>query len=317
MAEARLAAKFNREGFPVVDHYTYAMVGDGCLMEGISHEACSMAGSLGLSKLVVLYDDNEITIEGSTDITFREDVPARFRAYGWNVIDVAGGQLTGVRSPRRSRPRSAATRPTLIVCHTTIGFGLPQGGQGLLPRRAPGRGERAGAAQEEPGLARKRALHPARGGLRHAAAEVDFARSRRPRPSGTRCLKAYCAAYPELAEPSGRSGSAKSPSTTLRARRGLLGASSARPWPPARPAASCLTTSGRKLPNLFGGSADLGPSNKTIMKGAGDFSARGLFGQQPALRRPRARDGRHLQRHLPARRPAPLLPRPSSSSATT
>ncbi|WP_417046232.1 thiamine pyrophosphate-dependent enzyme, partial [Enorma massiliensis] len=91
MAEKHLAAKFNREGFNVVDHYTYCILGDGCMMEGISHEACSLAGTLKLNKLIALYDDNEISIEGNTDIAFREDVPARFRAYGWNVIDVKNG----------------------------------------------------------------------------------------------------------------------------------------------------------------------------------------------------------------------------------
>ena len=91
MAEKHLAAKFNREGFNVVDHYTWCILGDGCMMEGISHEACSLAGTLKLNKLIAVYDDNEISIEGSTDLAFREDVPARFRAYGWNVIDVKEG----------------------------------------------------------------------------------------------------------------------------------------------------------------------------------------------------------------------------------
>ena len=91
LAESYLAAHFNREGYKIVDHNTFAIMGDGCLMEGISHEAASLAGTLKLNKLIALYDDNEISIEGDTDIAFREDVPARFRAYGWNVIDVANG----------------------------------------------------------------------------------------------------------------------------------------------------------------------------------------------------------------------------------
>ncbi|MBQ3668463.1 MAG: transketolase, partial [Clostridia bacterium] len=85
LAESYLAAKFNRRGYNIVDHNTYVILGDGCMMEGLSHEACSLAGTLKLNKLIALYDDNEISIEGNTDIAFREDVPARFRAYGWNV----------------------------------------------------------------------------------------------------------------------------------------------------------------------------------------------------------------------------------------
>ena len=91
IAETMLAAKFNREGYPLVDHYTYCFCGDGCMMEGISSEAASLAGTLKLGKLILLYDDNEISIEGDTDIAFREDVGARFSAYGWQVLKVADG----------------------------------------------------------------------------------------------------------------------------------------------------------------------------------------------------------------------------------
>jgi transketolase len=91
MAEAHLAAKFNKPDCTVVDHYTYAILGDGCNMEGVSGEACSLAGHLGLGKLIALYDDNHISIDGSTDISFTEDVGKRFEAYGWHVIHVADG----------------------------------------------------------------------------------------------------------------------------------------------------------------------------------------------------------------------------------
>ena len=127
IAEAHLAAKFNRPGYPVIDHYTYCILGDGCMMEGISGEACSLAGTLKLNKLIALYDDNEISIEGDTNIAFREDVPARYRAYGWNVIDVRDGNCwKQVADAIELAKHSDA--PTLIDCHTSIGFGSPRAG---------------------------------------------------------------------------------------------------------------------------------------------------------------------------------------------
>ncbi|HHS96370.1 MAG TPA: transketolase, partial [Chloroflexi bacterium] len=124
IAERFLAATFNRPGFPIFDHYTYAIVSDGDLMEGISHEAASLAGHLGLGKLIYLYDDNDISIEGSTDITFTEDVAARFRAYGWHVQTVDGYDLAAVEAAIRAA-RAETDRPSLIICRTHIGYGSP------------------------------------------------------------------------------------------------------------------------------------------------------------------------------------------------
>jgi len=124
IAERFLAATFNRPGFPIFDHYTYAIVSDGDLMEGISHEAASLAGHLGLGKLVYLYDDNDISIEGSTDITFTEDVAARFRAYGWHVQRVDGYDLKAIAAAIRAARRETA-RPSLIICRTHIAYGSP------------------------------------------------------------------------------------------------------------------------------------------------------------------------------------------------
>lgn len=129
LAETLLAAEFNRPGFDVVDHYTYAFVGDGCLMEGISHEACSLAGTLELSKLIVLYDDNGISIDGHVEGWFRDDTPKRFEAYGWNVIrSVDGHDVDAVDAAIGAAKLSK--RPTLICCKTVIGKGSPnlQGG---------------------------------------------------------------------------------------------------------------------------------------------------------------------------------------------
>jgi transketolase len=124
LAERMLAAEFNRPGFPIVDHYTYAIVSDGDLMEGISHEAASIAGHLGLGKLVYLYDDNQITIEGNTALTFSENVSQRFQAYGWHVQAVDGHDRAAV-ADAISRAQAEAARPSIIICRTHIAYGSP------------------------------------------------------------------------------------------------------------------------------------------------------------------------------------------------
>ena len=129
IAEAHLAATFNREGFPIVDHYTYALCGDGCMQEGIEYEAASLAGTLKLGKLIVFYDDNEITIEGNTDVAFTEDVAARHKAQGWQVIDVKDGNDVNAIRKAIKKAKAETSKPSLIVSPC---------GQPRLPRRASG-----------------------------------------------------------------------------------------------------------------------------------------------------------------------------------
>lgn len=126
IAEANLAATFNKEGFPVFDNYVYALCGDGCLEEGISHESASLAGHLGLGHLIILYDDNHITIDGRTDIAFTEDVLKRYEAYGWDVSRVEDGNHD-VEAIRKAveHAKSVTDKPSLIAVKTTIGFGAP------------------------------------------------------------------------------------------------------------------------------------------------------------------------------------------------
>ena len=188
MAEKHLAAKFNREGFNVVDHYTYCILGDGCMMEGISHEACSLAGTLKLNKLIALYDDNEISIEGNTDIAFREDVPARFRAYGWNVIDVKDGNcFEQVRRRHHVWPR-IRDKPNLIVCHTAIGYGSPKAGHGQRSRRTSGRREPRPPTKKNLGWPCDRALRRARLRFTSRPREALEAAPRPPKRPGTSML---------------------------------------------------------------------------------------------------------------------------------
>src|SRR5207245_4123496 len=123
--ERLLGAQFNRPGFDVVDHYTYAFCGDGCLMEGVSHEACSLAGTLGLGKLIVLYDDNGISIDGEVSGWFTDNTPQRFSGYGWHVVPNVDGLDAGAVSRAIQASRAARDRPSLICCKTIIGYGAP------------------------------------------------------------------------------------------------------------------------------------------------------------------------------------------------
>ena len=125
IAEKSLAAQFNQPGFDIVDHYTYAFMGDGCLMEGVSHEACSLAGTLGLGKLIAFWDDNGISIDGEVEGWFTDDTPARFKSYGWQVIEAIDGHDPEQISAAIKTAQANTTQPTLICCKTVIGFGSP------------------------------------------------------------------------------------------------------------------------------------------------------------------------------------------------
>merc|ERR1712159_723006 len=125
LAEKVLAAQFNKDGHTIVDHHTYAFLGDGCLMEGISHETCSLAGTLGLGKLIAFWDDNGISIDGEVEGWFTDDTPARFKSYGWEVIDGVDGHDAEQVKAAIEKAQANTAQPTLICCKTTIGFGSP------------------------------------------------------------------------------------------------------------------------------------------------------------------------------------------------
>ena len=128
IAEKALAAHFNRTGLDIVDHHTYVFLGDGCMMEGISHESCSLAGTLGLGKLIAMYDDNNISIDGEVEGWFTDNTPGRFQAYGWHVIADVDGHDSGAVKAAIEQARSVTDKPSLICCKTTIGFGSPNKG---------------------------------------------------------------------------------------------------------------------------------------------------------------------------------------------
>ena len=267
MAEAYLAKKFNRPGFPVVDHYTYVLSGDGCMMEGVSSEAASLAGTLGLGKLIVLYDSNSITIEGSTDIAFREDTAKRFEAYGWQTLKVEDGTNIADIEAAIKAAKAETTRPTLIVVKTLIGHGSPRQGQ------ASAHGEPLGAdnikaAKVNLGWEYEEEFHVPAEVREHVAQLME--NGKKLEDEWNEMLKAYKKEFPELAAEwddwKDRNYSAE-----------LLDNSSF--WTYDSKADATRNSSGIVLnklagliPNLIGGSADLAPSNKSNMKGRGDFS---------------------------------------------
>src|SRR5690554_3095546 len=148
IAEKVLAAQFNRDEHNIVDHHTYVFLGDGCLMEGISHEACSLAGTLGLGKLITFWDDNGISIDGKTEGWFTDDTPARFRAYGWHVVENVDGHDPESIKAAIDAARAERERPSLICCKTTIGWGAPTKQGTAATHGAPLGPEEAAAARK-------------------------------------------------------------------------------------------------------------------------------------------------------------------------
>jgi len=266
IAQRFLAAHFNKPGFPIFDHYIYAVVSDGELMEGLSHEAASLAGHLGLGRLIYLYDDNDISIEGSTDITFTENVPARFRAYNWHVQEVDGYDLDGIASAIRAA-QEETERPSLIVCRTHIGYGSPN-----KQDSAASHGEPLG--EEEVRLTKDALGWPAE--ARFLVPDEALEVFRRAVEQGQSAeaqwretFERYRAAYPEEAACLDELWSGEIPDEW----KEKLPAFAPKDGPLATRTASgaVLNAIAPVLPTLIGGSADLGPSNKTLLKGYGDF----------------------------------------------
>lgn len=271
MAEAHLAAKFNRPDFPIVDHYTYAICGDGCMMEGISSEAASLAGTLGLGKLILLYDDNDISIEGNTNIAMREDVPARFAAYGWHVQKVQDGndadQIAAAVEAAKQDPR-----PSLIVVPTTIGYGCPAKAGKASAHGEPLGAENLAATKAFLGMSEE-SFHVDAEVYAHAAEKVEAGAA--DEQAWNDLFARYAQAYPDLAKEWDLWHADKLPFDFE---------SDADLWSFDGPAATRATSGtvlnklAKRVPNFFGGSADLAPSNKSDIKGAGDFSKENYAG---------------------------------------
>ena len=277
LAERRLAAEFNRPGHDIVDHHTYVFVGDGCLMEGVSHEACSLAGTLGLGKLIALYDDNGISIDGQVRGWFTDDTPGRFEAYGWQVIrGVDGHDADAVRAAIETA-RAETARPSLICCRTVIGFGAPSKAGKASSHGAPlGADEIAGARAalgwshgpfEIPVEIYQAWDARARGAARQADWQARFER--------------YAAAHPQLAGEFTRRMAGELPADFEQQAQAIA----LRFQQEAKDVASrqasqlALDAFGPLLPELLGGSADLTESNLTHWKGAQALDAAQPAGQ--------------------------------------
>jgi transketolase len=265
-AEKLLGTEFNRPGFNIVDHYTYAFCGDGCLMEGISHEACSFAGTLGLGKLIVCYDDNGISIDGKVVGWFTDDTPKRFAAYGWHVVPAVDGLNGEAVSDAIQAARAEKDRPSLICCKTIIGYGAPHK-QGTAEAHGEALGvEEVAAARVALGWPYPPFVVPD-----EIRAAWDHHSQGAALESGWRELFArYASAFPEVAREFERRMRGDLPGNWQDTKAQALQAAQKQTAPQATRASSqaALNVLGPALPELLGGSADLTQSNSTLFKGA-------------------------------------------------
>lgn len=275
MAEAHLAAKYNREGFNIVDHYSYALVGDGDLMEGISHEAASLAGHLGLGKLIVLYDSNDISLDGDLDKSFSEQVQKRFESYNWQVIRVEDGNDVDEIANAIKEAKANKDQPTLIEVKTVIGFGSPNKAGSNTSHGAP-------LGKDEVLLTKQTYKWDHEEFFVPEEVYADFEEKvikngKDQEEKWNKLFAEYKEAYPELAQ------------EFETAQKGELPEGWDKDLPVFTPGEDTLATrasSGKVLnaiaktvPNLFGGSADLASSNNTRMEEDEDFDKTNYAGR--------------------------------------
>ncbi|CEE02957.1 Transketolase [Caldibacillus thermoamylovorans] len=274
MAEAHLASVYNKTDFPIVDHYTYALVGDGCLMEGVSHEAASLAGHLGLGKLIVLYDSNDISLDGDLDKSFSENVAQRFAAYGWQVLRVDdGNDVNEIRSALK-KAKENTTQPTLIEVKTVIGYGSPNKAGSSASHGSP-------LGEEEIKLTKQNYNWDYEPFYVPEVVYEDFRekigkKGEQAEKAWEELFNKYKEAYPEEAKSFKRAINGELPENWVEA------------LPTYEPGTSFATrdSSGQVLnaiakavPNFIGGSADLASSNKTMINGAADLSKENFAGR--------------------------------------
>jgi transketolase len=276
LAEKTLAAQFNREGHEIVDHYTYTFAGDGCLMEGISHEVCSLAGTLGLGKLILFYDDNGISIDGEVEGWFSDDTPKRFEAYNWQVIPNVDGHDANAIAAAIESAKANSDQPTIICCKTVIGFGSPN---------KEGKEDCHGAPLGEDEIIATRAKL----GWTHGAFEIpdDIAAAWDAKKAGASLeaswdeqFAAYQTAHSELAGEFIRRLSGELPTGFAdRAQTYIEQCQSGAATIASRKASqNSLNTFGPLLPELLGGSADLAASNLTLWEGCKGIEAKDARG---------------------------------------
>ncbi|MEW8236908.1 MAG: transketolase [Candidatus Thiodiazotropha taylori] len=266
LAEKTLAAQFNKPGHEIVDHYTYVFLGDGCMMEGISHEACSLAGTLGLGKLVAFWDDNGISIDGETEGWFTDDTPARFESYGWQVIRDVDGHDADAINQAIEAAKADGDKPSLICCKTTIGFGSPNLAGSHDCHGAPLGADEIVATREKLGWEHDAFVIPeeiyAGWSAKASGAEAES--------SWNDKFSAYQSAFPELAAEFNRRMSGDLPDNWEAEAAKFIAEVNEKAESPATRKASqnALNGYGPLLPEFLGGSADLTPSNLTAWSGS-------------------------------------------------
>ncbi|MBB5211276.1 transketolase [Microbulbifer hydrolyticus] len=271
LAEKVLAAQFNREGYELVDHHTYCFLGDGCLMEGISHEACSLAGTLGLGKLVAFYDDNGISIDGEVEGWFTDDTPKRFESYGWHVIPNVDGHDPAAIKAAIEEARAETSKPTIICCKTVIGFGSPNKQGREECHGAPLGDEEIALVREtlgwkyEPFVIPEELYHAWDGRAKGGEQEDEW----------NDIFEDYKEAFPELADEFVRRMKGELPADFLAKADEYIKQCQADAEKVASRKASqnTLNAYGPLLPEFLGGSADLAGSNLTIWSGSKGISA--------------------------------------------
>ena len=264
LAESLLAKRFNRPGHTIIDHHTYTFLGDGCLMEGISHEVCSLAGVWGLNKLICFYDDNGISIDGHVDGWFKDDTASRFKAYGWNVIGPIDGHDAQAVNTATTAAKSETAKPTLIICKTTIGWGAPNMAGTHDVHGAPLGEKEAAATRESLGWRYGPFEIPATMKAAWDAAETGKAKQAKWNEQ----LTQYQAAFPELAKELLRCTRDELPASWTATKAQLFASMKAIEAPTASRKSSQQTLDilVPALPELLGGSADLTGSNLTAAK---------------------------------------------------
>lgn len=267
IAEAHLAARFNRPGFKIIDHYTYVLVGDGDLMEGVSAEACSLAGHLRLGKLIALYDDNRICLSGSTSLSFTEDIAGKFQALGWQVQQVSDGEDIEAIEKAIEQAQDESDRPSLIMVRTTIGYGSPNKQGTFEAHGSPLGPEEVRATKEAIGWPTEPNFYIPQ----EVSTHLRFALEKGNQWEETwyRLLEKYKEAYTEESEELERIVAGKLPAGWDKD----LPQFPADPKGPATRKASeaMMQVLAARLPELIGGAADLNPSTFSWLKGRGDF----------------------------------------------
>jgi transketolase len=273
MGGAHLAAKFNQEDFSLIDHYIYAIVSDGDLMEGVASEAASLAGHLRLGKLIYLYDDNQVTIEGSTNLAFSEEVPKRFESYGWHTSTVEdGNDLAAIEQAIRDA-QAVGDRPSLISVKTIIGFGMPTAGTRKAHSDAPGP-EAVRETKRHLGWPEDKQFYIPDEALQHFRKAVE--RGEQQESDWRKRVEEYSRKFPEL----GRMWTTVTNGELPKGWEDQLPTfENAKPMATRAASGEVINALAPHMPMLIGGSADLGPSNNTDIKGGGDFEAANIAGR--------------------------------------